>query len=308
MLHTIIIEKEKISMNNLSVSKLRSLFMILFFVFVISVCSGQNVDAKENPTTHFYLVSVGNGDPDNITLRAINTIKDSDIIFCDKRIRDKFPVLLAGKDIYDPGFGIFSIYGKTPAEARKNKRFKYKEKLKEFEQISSIIRKAVKEGKTVSVLDSGDPTLYGPNMWYMEAFEDLNPEIIPGISCFNAANAALKKGVTSGKKTHSVILTASFGREEYKGSDSIENLSANQATMVFFTMFLDFEEVVKKLRTHYPPDTPVAIVIYAGYKDKEKVIRGTLDTILEKTKGEKLPHEHLIYVGDFLTRRYQSGN
>lgn len=295
-------------MNNLFTSKVRCIFVMLMFVIVVSLVASQNVAAKEAMNTHFYLVSVGNGDPDNITLRAINTIKDSAIIFCDKRIRDKFPVLLAGKEIHDTGFGIFGIYGKTPEEAKKNKRFNYEEKLKEFNEINSIIRKAVKEGKTVSVLDSGDPTIYGPNMWYMEAFEELNPEIVPGISCFNAANAALKKGVTSGKKTHSVILTASFGKEEYTGADSIEKLAANQATMVFFTMFLNFEDVVKKLRTHYPPETPIAIVLYAGYKEKEKVIQGTLDTILEKTKGEKLPHEHLIYVGDFLTNRYQTEN
>ena len=47
-------------------------------------------------------------------------------------------------------------------------------------------------------------------MWYVEAFEDLNPKIIPGVSCFNGANAALGKGVTSGEKAHSVILTASL--------------------------------------------------------------------------------------------------
>ena len=96
-------------------------------------------------------------------------------------------------------------------DRRKNKRFNYEEKMKQFHEISTIIRKAVKEGKTVSILGSGDPTIYGPNMWYMEAFEDLNPEIVPGISCFNAANASLKKGVTTGKTTHSVIITACFG-------------------------------------------------------------------------------------------------
>jgi precorrin-4/cobalt-precorrin-4 C11-methyltransferase len=295
-------------MNNLFASKLRCILTLLMLLIVVSLGSGWNAYAREASNTHLYLVSVGNGDQDNITLRAINTIKDSQIIFCDKRIRDKFAILLQGKDIYDTGFGIFGIYGKTPEEAKKNKRFNYEEKLKEFNEINGVIRKAVKEGKTVSVLDSGDPTIYGPNMWYMEAFEDLNPEIIPGISCFNAANAALKKGVTSGKKAHSVILTASFGKEEYAGPDSIEKLAENQSTMVFFTMFLNLEEVVKKLRVNYPPETPIAIVLYAGYKEKEKIMQGTLDTILEETKGENIPFEHLIYVGDFLTNRYKTGN
>jgi precorrin-4 methylase len=277
----------------------------LVSIFVCFQVSVYNAEAKVDASTNLFLVSVGNGDPDNITLRAINTIKDSQIIFCDKRIRDKFPILLMGKEIHDTGFGIFGIYGKTPEEARKNKRFNYDEKLKEYNEINSIIRKAVKEGKTVSVLDSGDPTIYGPNMWYVEAFEDLNPEIVPGISCFNAANAALKKGVTSGKSAHSVILTASFGREEYSGTDSIEKLAANQATMVFFTMFLNIEEVVGKLKTQYPGETPIAIVQHAGYRAQEYIIQGTLDTILEKLKGDKLPHEYLIYVGDFLSNRYK---
>jgi precorrin-4/cobalt-precorrin-4 C11-methyltransferase len=274
-------------------------------LFVLIQGPVQNAAAQWETRTQLYLVSIGSGDPDNITLRAVNTIKDSDIVFCRKKTRDQLPILLQGKEIHDPGFGIFGIYGKKPEEAKKNKRFNYEEKIKQLNEITGIIRNAVKEGKVVSVLCSGDPTIYGPNMWYLEAFEDLNPEVVPGISCFNAANAALRKGVTSGTKAHSVILTASFGREKYAGADSIEKLAQHQATMVFFTMFLDLKKVVQKLETHYPPDTPIAIVLHAGYRDKEKIIYATLDTILEKTNGGKLPFEHLIYVGDFLSKRYK---
>lgn len=281
--------------------------MVAALLLILMPGLAENGNAQWGAKTQLFLVGVGNGDPDNITLRAMNTIKDSDIIFCSKRIQDKFPVLLHGKEIHDPGFGLFAIYGKTAEHAKKNKRFNYEEKIKQLNEITKIIRTAVTQGKVVAVLDSGDPTIYGPNMWYLEAFEDLDPEVIPGISCFNSANAALRKGVTSGKTTHSVILTASFGREDYDGPDSIEKLSRHQATLTFFTMFLDLEKVVEKLRKHYPPHTPMAIVCYAGYKDKENIIYGTLDTIVEKTKGEKLPFEHLIYVGDFLTKRYDGG-
>jgi precorrin-4 methylase len=282
--------------------------MVAVLLLILMHGLAENAGAQRAAKTHLFLVGVGNGDPDNITLRAMNTIKDSEIIFCSKRIRDKFPILLHDKEIHDPGFGLFAIYGKPPEQAKKNKRFNYKEKTKQLNEITKIIRSAITQGKVVAVLDSGDPTIYGPNMWYLEAFEDLDPVVIPGISCFNSANAALRKGVTSGKNTHSVILTASFGREDYHGPDSIEELSRHQATLTFFTMFLDLEKVVKKLNKHYPPKTPMAIVCYAGYKDRENIIYGTLDTIIEKTKGEKLPFEHLIYVGDFLTKRYNEGD
>ena len=285
-------------------------FIFLFLMVALALlCMAplavQPANAEPPEQTRLFLVSVGNGDPDNITLRAVNTIKASDIVFCKKRMTARFPALLSGKEIHDPGFGIFAVLGKTEAEFKNNRRFNYNEKMEQYRKISAIIRKGVKNGKTVSVLCSGDPSIYGPNMWYTDAFKDLSPEIVPGVSCFNAANAALKKGVTSGKNTHSVILTASFGREEkYKGPDSIENLAALQSTMVFFTMFMDMEKVVSKLKTHYPGDTPAAIVQHAGYRNKEKVILGTLDTILSKLKGEDPLFEYMLYVGNFLSNDY----
>jgi precorrin-4 methylase len=75
--------------------------------------------------------------------------------------------------------------------------------------------------------------------------------------------------------------------------------------MAFFTMFTELPAVVDKLKTHYPGDTPIAIVLYAGYRDKEEVILATLDTIIDTVKEKKLPFEHMIYVGDFLTNRYK---
>ena len=240
---------------------------VLTFLWLLPLAGLPALAARPRPV-QLFLVSVGSGDPDNITLRAMNTIKASDIVFCDRRMVEKFPVLLHDKEIHDPGFGIFAVYGKKREEFKSGKRFNYDEKMAEYEKISGIVRKAVADGKTVSILCSGDPSIYGPNMWYMEAYKDLNPEIIPGVSCFNNANAAMKKGVTYGKAAHSVILTATFGREgSYKGPDDIESLAKHQATMAFFTMFMDLEKVVNKLKKHYPGDTPAAIVQHAGYRD-----------------------------------------
>lgn len=265
---------------------LHVLCAILMFFFTL--CAGSYAAACSGGTTkgRLYLVSVGTGDADNITVKAMNTIKNSAVIICGEGVRKTFPDLLQGKEIHGTGLRVHQTF--------MGKRGSRDEAMKEVERISGIIRKAVKEGKTVSVLEGGDPTIYGPQMWFMEVFEDLNPQIIPGISCFNAANAALKKGVTWGEKTRSVILT--------NGAD-IEKLAASGNAMVFFTMRINVQQIVEKLKPYYPPETPVAIVENAGYKDKEKVTLGTLGSIEEKIKGEKL-RLYLVYVGDFLTKRY----
>ncbi|MDY6830579.1 MAG: SAM-dependent methyltransferase [Thermodesulfobacteriota bacterium] len=275
-------------------------FRIFMPALVLATILGLAIQPATAAKGQLFLVSTGNGDPGNITLNAVNTIKDSDVIFCHERTRDKFPILLQGKEIHDPGFGIFAVYGKTKSEFKSSKRFDYDEKMAEYRKIDTLIRGAVKQGKTVSVLCGGDPTIYGPNMWYMDAFKDLDPDIVTGVSCFNSANAALEKGITSGIKAHSVILTATFGNEAYDGPDSVEKLAKHQATMAFFTMFMDMDAVVKKLKVHYPGDTPVAIVQHAGYRDTERVIYGTLDTILDKADGEDELFEYMVYVGDFL--------
>jgi len=266
-------------------------FLTLFFLQSASV---SNASGKKGKSA-LYLVSVGVGDADLITVRAINTIKKSNVIVCWKKTKEKLAEYLNGKEFLDSSLGSWRYYGKDCSRIKdKKKRAKCEENRKKRAKLISEIRSAIAMGKTVAVLDSGDPLIYGPKAWYLEEFEDLNPVVIPGVSCFNAANAALGKGVTRGKETHSVVLTT---RRE------IEKLSGCHPTMVIFTMGAKFEELVNKLKGLYPGETPIAVVVYAGYKEKERVVRGRLNTILQQTGGEKFPFEHLVYVGDFLDQR-----
>ena len=262
-------------------------FALMFSMVGCASGTPEFVKAGIVKTPGLYLVSVGNGDQDNITLRALNTIKAADVVFCGKYAEKEFSNLLRGKEIQRTTLNVHRTF-------MRKKTADYPKALQEVKRVSGIVRGAIAKGKTVVVLDSGDPTIYGPNMWFMEVFDDLNPEIVPGVSCFNCANAALKKGVAAGEKTRSVILS--------NGMD-IEKLAEAKTSMVFFTMHLSLQDMVTKLKPHYGGDTPIAIVGNAGYREKERIYRGTLDTILEQTKGEKLP-VHLVYVGDFLTKRY----
>jgi precorrin-4/cobalt-precorrin-4 C11-methyltransferase len=70
-------------------------------------------------------------------------------------------------------------------------------------------------------------------------------------------------------------------------------------TVAFFTHRTKLEELLPKLQKRYPADTPVGIVCDVSYPT-EKVMHGTLGTILDVLGGKKLPHLYLIYVGDGL--------
>lgn len=231
------------------------------------------------------IVSAGAGNLDNMTLKAYKIIKNADIIFTMKGDQKEFKELTENKLVYKSGHGFF-----MPGM---NTKLTKEETIKEEEKIRIIVREAYNQGKKIAVIDNGDSTVFGPQMGYMEEFKDLNPTIIPGISSFNAANAALQKSIIAGKNK-SLAVTLTIGNTENK---LIEKL-ANTGTTVVFFMVREFENFIDHLLTLYPKNTPIAIVSSAGYEE-ENVISATLETIQVEVK-EELPFYKLVYVGDFL--------
>jgi precorrin-4 methylase len=253
------------------------------------------MSAKAAGQGKFYLVGMGPGDSDLATLRALKVIESADLIFAHQRLKDKFQDVLSGKEVITGYHRLFPFYGKkcgdVPKTEEPRERMSCEEYHKKQEEFAALVRAAVSEGKTVAMLDSGDPLVYGPCSWSLTELRDLDTEVVPGLSCFNAANAALKAGVTEGKTSHSVLLASGW---------SVDEMAAHRSTMVLFTMRTQFNKFIDSLSAHYPADTPVAIVFSAGYAEKEKVVHGTLGTILDQVGTGRLPFEYLLYVGDFL--------
>jgi precorrin-4 methylase len=257
--------------------------------------------SSKNGKGKFYLVGMGPGDPDLASLRALKVIEEADLIFAGKRLSEKFKSQLAGKKVYagynhkrrqEPskaGQAMKNNKKENPEKARKGLSDEAYRKM--HAEFVSLVRTAISEGKTVAMLDSGDPMIYGPCSWTLDEFKDLVTEVVPGVSCFNAANAALRTGVTQGENSHSVILASGW---------SVEEMAVHQSTMVLFTMKTEFKQFIDSLSKSYASETPVAIVYSAGYADKEKVVHGTLGAILEQVGDGRMPFEYLLYVGDFL--------
>ena len=243
----------------------------------------------------FYLVGIGPGDPDLATLRALKVIEKADVIFAGKRISDRFGAYLKGKNVIAGYRRLFPFYGKDCSKLTRADKAKERMSCEEYHrkqaEFAAMVRAAVSEGKTVAMLDRGDPLIYGPCSWVLTELRDLDTEVVPGLSCFNAANAALGAGVTEGKSSHSIILASGW---------SVEEMAEHRSTMVLFTMRTQLKKFIDNLSKHYPPDTPVGIVFSAGYAEKEKVVRATLGSILDKVGENRLPFEYLLYVGDFL--------
>lgn len=248
----------------------------------------------------FYIVGMGSS-PDLITLRGLETVKEADIfILEDKKDLDVWKQWIGDKPVWYLGHFGRVYYGIDPQTLKDPKeRAKAIQNEEARKEIIAKIRRAVEEGKKVAALQWGDPMMFSTTFYMERLPKDFPSEIIPGVGAFQASSAAVKMSPPYGWDTSSVILTMA----DWPGrSDLNEQLMKHETTMVFYTMKLDYPKLFSQLKKHYPAKTPVAVVCYAGDRERQKVIRSTVGQFLEEVNFRDLPPEmHMLMVGKFLT-------
>ncbi|PJC86684.1 tetrapyrrole methylase [Vibrio sp. HA2012] len=243
----------------------------------------SQTNVQINAKGQFFLVSAGIGDADNMTLRAVNTIKQADVLiamsFVVEQIKEYVP---ENARILDAGHGLFT-------ELARHDNNSEEEILALENEYRLLIRAAVEQGLNVVLVEFGDPLMFGPQVGYLKEFSDLEPVIIPGISSFNAANGVIGQSVL-GKGVNTLMLTS------IKVLDQMHTPPSD--VLVLFTMRLNLNQLIDKLLNIYPADTQLSIVLHAGFKDKQQVISTTLEMSKSLINEENIPWECLIYVGN----------
>ena len=176
-----------------------------------------------------------------------------------------------------------------------------------LEEVVEVMRQAEQEEKLTVRLHTGDPCLYGAIREQMDLLEELgiSYEIVPGVSSFCGAAAAVKAEYTLPDVSQTVIISRMAGRTPVPDREEIARLAEHQATMVLFLSTGLLEDLsVQLLRGGYSEDTPAALVYKASWPD-EKVCRCTVGTLLQTAKENKISKTALVLVGRFLGDEYQ---
>lgn len=163
-----------------------------------------------------------------------------------------------------------------------------------------------KEGKTVVRLHTGDPSIYGAIREQMDILKTHNLEyqVVPGVSSFFGAAAALKAEYTLPNISQTVIITRMEGRTPVPPKEEISLLAAHQATMAIFLSSGMLEKLSERLITGgYTADTPAAIVYKATWPD-ERVFHCTVGTLAKTAADNNINRTALILVGEFLGSEY----
>lgn len=204
-----------------------------------------------------YVVGIGPGKKENMTFRAYEAMEKSDIIVGYKTYVD-----LVKK--YYP-----------------EKEMKSSAMTKEVDRCTEVLELA-RQGKTVSLISSGDAGVYGMAGIMLEiADEDMEVEVIPGITATNAAAAIAGAPIMHDYATISLsdLLTdweLIKKRLELAAQGDFVVSIYNPKSRGRVTQIEEAREIMMKYK---PRSTPVAIVRNAGRED-ERYIVTTLDEML----------------------------
>ena len=171
------------------------------------------------------------------------------------------------------------------------------------EEIGAIFLNAKLRSCNVARLHTGDPSIFGAITEQIEFCRqnNINCEVVPGVSSFTACAALLKKELTLAGITQTVILTRCEGRTPVP--EHLEVLAASQSTMCIFLSVGIIDRVAASLLAHYPGDTPVAVVHRATWPD-EQIVYSDLKSIAATVKKMEIKKTAIILVGKFLCETY----
>ncbi|NFA61225.1 precorrin-4 C(11)-methyltransferase [Clostridium sporogenes] len=229
-----------------------------------------------------YFIGAGPGNPDLITVKGRDILSKADVVIYAGSLVSKEHLNYCKKDVE-----VYNSASMTLGE------------------VIEVIKKANKKNKSIVRLHTGDPSIYGAIKEQMDELDKLSIsyEVVPGVSSFAAAAAAIKKEFTLPGISQTVILTRVEGRTPVPEKEDLEVLASRGASMALFLSVGMIDKVVLKLRKGYGKNVPIAVIQRATWQD-EKVVIGTLDDISKKVKEANITKTAQILVGDFIDCKY----
>ena len=230
-----------------------------------------------------YLVGAGPGDPDLITVRGIECLKQAQVVVYDRLAN---PSLLA--------------------HARKAKLIDVGKQPNRHpvpqEEINAILVQQAQAGKVVVRLKGGDPCVFGRGGEEALALTEagLDFEIVPGVTSAIAGPSYAGIPVTHRNVACSVAFITGHRADE-SDEPGCDWLNSRADTMVFLMGIKNLPRIVEQLLAHgRSPATPVALVQQAT-RTTQKTVTGTLADIVDRAASIHPPA--VIIVGEVVNLR-----
>ena len=251
-----------------------------------SLLKDAAVDGDQTAQGEVYLVGTGPGDPDLLTFRALRLMQQADVVLYDRLI----------------GEGILNLVRRDASRI-------YVGKMKDDhsvpqEEISEMLIQLAREGKRVLRLKGGDPFVFGRGGEEIATLADngINFQVIPGVTAANGCASYAGIPLTHRDHAQGYIVVTGHEKDGELGLDW-ESLIQPRRTVVIYMGLTSLGTITEGFLSHgADPETPAA-VIENGTQSGQRVITGTLRSLLGKSNEAEIKSPALIIIGSVVTLR-----
>ena len=232
----------------------------------------------------FYGIGTGPGDSSLVTVKAVDTLRNIDVLYT--------PEAKKGGD----SLALSIVKDYLPKElVIKSRHFPMNnngtEKIQVWNSVSNEIVEDVKSGKDVGFVTLGDPMIYSTYVYVMERLmEDIEVETIPGISSFS--NIASNQNFPLVMDTDPLVVIPCTMEEE-KIDEALEKYDC----FVLMKVYKRIHMIIDKLKKHDLID--YAILVSNSSQEGEEVYTNLRDEHID----EKISYFSTILVNKNYKRR-----
>ncbi|MCK5830764.1 MAG: precorrin-4 C(11)-methyltransferase [Methylococcales bacterium] len=231
-----------------------------------------------------WFVGAGPGDPELITVKGLRLLEQAGAVLYAGSLVSQATTLYAPKSTV-----VCDSKGMT------------------LEEITDWLITQAQQHKTVVRLQTGDPGLYGALVEMVQPLDQAKIDwaVVPGVSSAMASAAAAGETFTLPELTQTVIFTRMAGRTPMPEGEDLESLAAHKTTICLFLSITLLADVQKALvNAGWDGDAPILVVQKASWPDEEKIVRGTIKTIHDQCRAEKINSQAMIIASPALGARY----
>ncbi len=246
---------------------------------------GADATAAPGPSHRgeVYLIGAGPGDPELLTLRALQLLQQADVVLYDRLVS---PAVLArarrdAERIY---------VGKQAGESQSAQA-----------RIHALMLQHAAQGQRVARLKGGDPFIFGRGGEELQELRRAGVAvvIVPGITAALGAAAACGLPLTQRGQAQALTLVTVAG----SGAEQLDwrALAAPLQTVVFYMSIAALPRIVAALRGAGAPGERGAVVVASATLATQRSVVGTLTTIESLAREAQLAAPALLVVGEVVS-------
>ncbi|USD60742.1 uroporphyrinogen-III C-methyltransferase [Vibrio sp. SCSIO 43140] len=228
------------------------------------------------------LIGAGPGDPELLTLKALNLLQQADVVLYDYLVSEEIMALV-------PDSTILVCVGKRAGHHSVPQ-----------EKTNQLLVEFAESGHKVVRIKGGDPFVFGRGGEELQVLAEagIRFQVVPGITAAAGATAYAGIPLTHRDYAQSALFVTGHLKPDSDDMDWSTLARGNQ-TLVIYMGLMKSEYIQSQLIKHgRSQNVPVAI-IERGTQATQKVLRGTLATLPDMAKEAQSPS--LIVVGEVVS-------